>query len=89
MLSTMKKSMIKVFLGSNLKNFTNGVEELEVEATSVKSLIAEMDRRYPGIADALESGFALAIDGEVIANPGYEKLAEVSEVRFLSPMRGG
>jgi molybdopterin converting factor small subunit len=81
--------MIKVFLGSNLKNFTNGVEELEVEATSVKSLISEMDRRYPGIADALESGFALAIDGEVIANPGYEKLAEVSEVRFLSPMRGG
>ena len=81
--------MIKVLLGSNLKNFTNGVEELEVEAISVKSLIAEMDRRYPGIADALESGFALAIDGEVIANPGYEKLAEVSEVRFLSPMRGG
>ena len=81
--------MIKVFLGSSLKNFTNGVEELEVEATSVKSLIAELDRRYPGIADALESGFALAIDGEVIANPGYEKLAEVSEVRFLSPMRGG
>jgi len=81
--------MIKVFLGSNLKNFTNGVEELEVEATSVKSLIAEMERQYPGIADALESGFALAIDGEVIANPGYEKLAEVSEVRFLSPMRGG
>jgi molybdopterin converting factor small subunit len=81
--------MIKVFLGSNLKNFTNGMEELEVEATSVKSLIAEMDRRYPGIADALESGFALAIDGEVIANPGYEKLADVSEVRFLSPLQGG
>ncbi len=81
--------MIKVLLGSNLKNFTNGLEELEVEATSVKSLIAEMERQYPGIADALESGFALAVDGEVIANPGYEKLAEVSEVRFLSPMRGG
>ena len=81
--------MIKVFLGSNLKNFTNGVEELEVEATSVKSLIAELDSHYPGIADALESGFALAIDGEVIANPDYEKLAEVSEVRFISPMQGG
>ena len=81
--------MIKVILGSNLKNITNGLDELELEATSVKSLIAEMDRRYPGIADALESGFALAIDGEVIANPGYEKLAEVSEVRFLSPLRGG
>ena len=81
--------MIKVLLGSNLKNFTNGVEELELEASSVKSLITEMDRRCPEIADALESGFALAIDGEVIANPGYEKLAEVSEVRFLSPMRGG
>ena len=81
--------MIKVFLGSNLKNFTNGVEELEVEATSVKSLIAELDYQFPGIADALDSGFALAIDGEVIANPGYEKLKDVTEVRFLSPMQGG
>ena len=81
--------MIKVILGSNLKNITNGLDELELEATSVKSLIAEMDRRYPGIADALESGFALAIDGEVIANPGYEKLEEVAEVRFLSPIQGG
>ena len=81
--------MIKVILGTNLKNITNGLDELEVEATSVKSLIAEMDRRYPGIADALQSGFALAIDGEVIANPGYEKLKEVSEVRFLSPLKGG
>ena len=81
--------MTKVFLGSNLKNLTNGVEELEVEATSVKSLIADLDRQFPGIAEALDSGFALAIDGEVIANPGYEKLKEVSEVRFLSPMKGG
>ena len=81
--------MIKVFLGSNLKSFTNGSEVLELEATSVRSLIKELNRQYPGIEDALESGFALAIDGEVIANPGYEKLTEVSEVRFLSPMQGG
>ena len=81
--------MTKVFLGSNLKNLTNGVEELEVEATSVKSLIADLDRQFPGIAEALDSGFALAIDGEVIANPGYEKLKDVMEVRFLSPMQGG
>ena len=81
--------MTKVFLGSCLKIFTNGVEELEVEANSVKSLIVELDRQFPGIAEALDSGFALAIDGEVIANPGYEKLKEVSEVRFLSPLKGG
>ena len=81
--------MTKVFLGSSLKIFTNGVEELEVEANSVKSLIVELERQFPGIAEVLDSGFALAIDGEVIANPGYEKLKEVSEVRFLSPLKGG
>jgi len=81
--------MTKVFLGSSLKKFTNGVEELEIETTSVKSLIADLERQFPGIAEALDSGFALAIDGEVIANPGYEKLKEVSEVRFLSPLKGG
>ena len=52
-------------------------------------MIKELNRHYPGIEDALESGFALAIDGEVIANPGYEKLTEASEVRFLSPIQGG
>tara|TARA_Y100000590_G_C15556370_1_gene952962 strand:- start:674 stop:919 length:246 start_codon:yes stop_codon:yes gene_type:complete len=81
--------MTKVFLGSSLKKFTNGVEELEIETTSVKSLIADLERQFPGIAEALDSGFALAIDGEVIANPGYEKIKEVSEVRFLSPLKGG
>ena len=81
--------MIKVFLGSNLKNFTNGIEVLEVEATSVKSLIVELDRQYPGISEKLESGLALAIAGEVIANPGYEKISYGSEVRFLAPMQGG
>ncbi len=81
--------MIKVFLGSNLMNYTNGLEVLELEATSVRSLIKALNRKYPGIEDALESGFALAIDGEVIANPGYEKLTEASEVRFLSPIQGG
>ena len=81
--------MTKVFLGSSLKIFTNGVEELEVEANSVKSLIVELERQFPGIAEVLDSGFALAIDGEVIANPGYEKLKEVSEVRFLTPLQGG
>ena len=81
--------MIKVFLGGNLKKYSEGIEVVEVHATSVRSLVKELERLYPGIADALESGFTLAIDGEVIANPGYEKLAEVSEVRFLSPMQGG
>ena len=37
--------MTKVFLGSNLKNLTNGVEELEVEATSIKSLIGARARQ--------------------------------------------
>ena len=55
----------------------------------MKSLIAELDRRYPGIADALDPKFALAINGEVIANPGYEKLSEGTVVQFLSPMQGG
>ncbi len=81
--------MINVFLDSNLQRFTNGVRELTVDATSVKSLVTELDRRYPGVSQALGSGFALAIDGEVIANPGYEKLADGSEVRFLSPIQGG
>ena len=42
-------------------------------------MIKELNRHYPGIEDALESGFALAIDGEVIVSPGNEKLTKAKE----------
>ena len=80
--------MIRLFLATHLQSFTDGVEEVEVEVSSVRSLIKELDRWYPGIAEALKSGFAVAINGEVIAYSTYEQIPDGAEVHFLSAIQG-
>ena len=81
--------MVRVFLASTLRRFTGGTEEVEIEAATVRSLIAELDRRFPGLGQHLRSGSAIAIDGEIMADALYEPLPEGAEVHFLPPMGGG
>ncbi|MCY4369938.1 MAG: MoaD/ThiS family protein [bacterium] len=81
--------MARVFLASTLRRFTAGVEEIEIDAATVRSLIAELDRRFPGLGQHLRSGLAVAIDGEIIGDAIYEPVPEGAEVHFLPPMGGG
>lgn len=81
--------MARVYLGSALRRFTGGVEEVEVKAATVRSLVAELDRLFPGVAEQLRSGIAVAIDGEIIADAIYEPLPEDAEVHFLPAIGGG
>ncbi len=82
--------MARVFFGSALRRVTGGVEEVEVEAATVRSLIAEMDRRFPGLGERLASGgVAVAIDGEIMTDALYEPVPADAEVHFLPAMGGG
>ena len=81
--------MARVFLASALRRFTGGVEEVEIEAATVRSLIKELDRRFPGLGEHLSSGLAVAIDGEILADAIYEPVPEGAEVHFLPPIGGG
>ncbi|MEE2776097.1 MAG: MoaD/ThiS family protein [Acidobacteriota bacterium] len=80
--------MVRVHLGMELRRFTDGVAEVEVEATTVRKLISKLDELYPGIGEHLE-GTAVAINGEVIADPIYETVPEAAEVHFVPAPVGG
>ncbi|WP_420612028.1 MoaD/ThiS family protein [Candidatus Spongiisocius sp.] len=81
--------MARVIFGSALRRYTGGVEEVEVEATTVRSLINTLDRRFPGLGEHLGSGLAVAIDGEIMTDALYEPVPEDAEVHFLPPIGGG
>ena len=81
--------MARVILASTLRRFTGGVEEVEIDTATVRSLIGELDRRFPGLGQHLRSGMAIAIDGEILADALYEAIPEDAEVHFLPPMGGG
>ncbi len=82
--------MAHIYFGAPLQNLTGGVAEAKIDVPTVKALIKELERRYPGIAESLNvSGFAIAINGETIAHPTYEPIPEDAEVHFIFAIQGG
>jgi len=81
--------VITVHLPKALQVYAGGAERVSVEAGTVRQLILELDRRFPGLGAELRAGMAIAIDGEIIQEPLLERLSDASEVHFLPPIGGG
>ncbi len=80
---------VRVHLSSNLRGPANGLAEIEAEGATVGALIDDLDRRYPGLGDALRSGVSVVINGLLIAHPEYESLADGALVYFVPQTAGG
>ena len=80
--------MATVHLPSGLTRHTGGVETVDVDAARVPELLAALRDRFPQIADRLEE-MAVAIDGEIYADPGYQPLRADSEVDLIPRIAGG
>jgi len=78
----------RVHLPSGLTRHTGGVETVDVDAARVPDLIAALRDLFPQIADRLEE-MAVAIDGEIYAEPGYQPLRADSEVHLVPRIAGG
>ena len=74
--------------GSICRPFLGDVHELEVEATSFRRLVAELDRKYPGLGAVVEESMAVAIDGEIHQDAYGLQLPADAEI-FLIPKIGG
>ena len=82
--------MARVVLNREMsRRYAGGEIELEVEAADIRQLLRAIEVRYPGLGTALGSGMAVAIDGEIYADPLLEPLAPECEVHFLPPIEGG
>ena len=81
--------MARVHLGSALRDLTGGVAEVDIEATTVRRLIKELDERYPGIGERLSEGTSVSINGEIMPDALYEDIPDGAEVHFLPTLSGG
>ena len=80
---------VRVHLSSNLRGPTGGLAEVEANGVTVGALIEDLDRRYPGLGDALRAGTSVVIDGVLIAYPQYEPVADGTLVYFIPQSGGG
>ena len=80
---------VRVHLSSNLRGPTGGLAELDADGTTVGAVIADLDRRYPGLGETLRTGTSVVIDGLLIAHPLYEPVADGAQVYFVPQTAGG
>ena len=81
--------MAHVVLSGTLKQLAGGASEIEVEARDVRQLLRVLGERYPELAPHLESGYAIAIDGEIFQDAWFAPIRPDSEVHLVPAIRGG
>jgi molybdopterin converting factor small subunit len=77
-----------VLFSRQLRQYTGGVERVEIPADRVRGLISALYLRYPALDGKLE-GMAIAIDDDIHRDALYRSLEPECEVVFLPPVAGG
>jgi molybdopterin converting factor small subunit len=75
--------------GIAARRLTGGQTEFDIEANTVRRMISELDRRYPGLGHQIDEGMAIAIDGEIFQDAYLEELKPDSEIVLIPKIGGG
>ena len=87
--------MAIVFIPSQLRSLTQGVEQVQLDVRNVRQVIEQLEDRFPGIRERLCDGNDLspAIQvcvGQNISTRGmFTKIEADHEVHFLPAIGGG
>ena len=89
--------MAEVWIPPKLQELTDGKQQVQVEGSTVRRLINNLEEQHPGIKeylvdeeeDDLIPGLAVIIDGEVSQLGMLDKVGDSSEVHFLPAIGGG
>lgn len=86
---------MKVLLPSPLAGYTAGKREVEAEGATLAELLADLDRRYPGIRfrvvdeqDAVRPHIRFFVNRELVRSIGVA-LAPGDEVLVVAALSGG
>ncbi len=80
-----------------MRNLTDGVEQIKLDAVSVRQIVTQLDEKYPGFKkricdereDRIRPNIAVMVDGRTVRMGLQEKVDENSEVHFLPAIKGG
>ena len=81
--------MAKIVLTGNLRLYTGGVTELELDVGTIRNLIRKLRDRYPDLPDSLEDELAVSIDGTLHQDDWFARIPPNSEVHLMPRIAGG
>jgi len=80
--------MATVHLPNGLQQFSHGAAALQIDAPHVQALLDILAERFPAMAAPL-ADMAVAVDGDIYTQPGYQPLRSDSEIHLLPRIAGG
>ena len=87
--------MAEVWIPSRMQRMTNGQEQVQVGGATVRQILNNLEKEFPGIKeelcyeDDIMPGIAVIIDGETGNLGMLDKVQENSEIHFLPAISGG
>ena len=80
---------VKVTLGGAIRPWTEGGETFEFKVGTLRGVLRELDRLYPGLGHVLEEDTAVAIDGVIHDIIYTQPLRPGCEVFFIPKIESG
>ncbi len=80
--------MTNVVLMGNLRQYTGGVSEVEIEAATVRQLYRKLAEKFPELEPHFDS-VGVAVDGQILQDALLEPLGDAKEVHLLPQIAGG
>jgi molybdopterin converting factor small subunit len=74
---------------ADCRALTGGLRSFEVEASTVRELLHQIEARFPGLGDLIDQRMAIAIDGTITQDALGASLEPNSEVVLLPRIGGG
>ena len=66
----------------------SGRETIEVDAENIRQMLRALSEEEPGLANILDGGVTVAIDGQIYRDDWFQPLDSDSEVYLLPKMEG-
>jgi molybdopterin converting factor small subunit len=87
--------MATVHIPALLQDLTGGRRRLEIAGATVREVLDNLEREFPGIRDRVVEGdrlrpnVSVAVDGDISPLGLLERVDTGSEVHFVAAIRGG
>lgn len=87
--------MANVFIPPLMQSLTGGLHQVVVQGATVREVVDNLDRCYPGVKlrlvdnGQIKPGISVAVDGEVTPLGLLEPVGGNSEVHFIPAIGGG
>ncbi len=81
--------MVAVRLWGALAELADGTPEVEIDATNLRELLAQLEEKYPALRPQLARGVSVSIDGKIYNDTWATPIRPDSEVVLLNRLVGG